>query len=235
MNMRISDFKGITKRSIATVDSIENVFGDYYIAKLIPQEGLVWLPGEHGVFTIPGRKTEGKKWRAFSVASIPEEGFLMIGTRTGTRISGFKKQLIGLENGDELNLRGPFGWFLLRDDYSPLVMIAGGVGITPIRALLMELGKGNNREVEVVYSSGPGYLFEDEIKLIAEKDPRIKLNFMKGRDETREKIYEITKRFKSDAYYYVSGNPKMVKETKNLIKGEGIKGGRVINDPFYGY
>lgn len=232
--MKISDFKGLLKKSEVIVESVSNPFDDYYVVMMNVAEGMSWRPGEHGVFTLPDFKIDGKKWRAFSIASIPEEKFLIIGTRSGENISEFKKQLIALKKGDKIGLRGPFGWFVLKDRKSPLVLIAGGVGITPIRGILKELEKENIRQVEIIYSSREGYLFEDELKQIAEKDERVNLNLTRSREETQDKIGEIAKRFKNDAYYYVSGNPKMIKGTKKQILGEGVKGGRIINDPFYG-
>jgi len=232
--MKFSHFKGIFKKTSLTVDSVKNPFGDYYVARLLPKDKLTWKAGEHGVFSLPGHNVEGKKTRVFSLASIPEEGYLTIGTRIGKKASGFKEKLIGLKKGDEMNSRGPFGWFLLRDETSPVVMIAGGVGITPIRALLKEMEKGNERQVEVVYSSGNGFLFEEEIKAIAEKDPGIKLHFTKSREETGEAVGEIAKRLKNKAYYYVSGNPKAIRHIKKGIACQGVSRGRIINDPFYG-
>ncbi len=233
--MKISDLKGLLKKSEVIVESVENPFDDYYLVRMNAAKGMSWRPGEHGIFTLPDFKIDGKKWRAFSIASIPEEGFLIIGTRIGERISGFKKQLISLKKGDKIGLRGPFGWFLLKDRTSPLVLIAGGVGITPVRAILKEIEKGNIRKVEIIYSSRERYLFEDDLKQIAKKDERVNLNLTASREETREKIGEIAKQFKNNAYYYVSGNTKMINETKKNILREGIDKKRIISDPFLGY
>ena len=87
----------------------------------------------------PDAMYRGKKWRAFSVASVPEEGYILIGTRTHGNISSFKENLIGMSAGDKVKVIGPFGWLVKKDDTSPIVFIAGGVGITPVRALIKQL------------------------------------------------------------------------------------------------
>jgi len=233
--MKLSDLKGLLKKSELEVESVENPFGDYYILKLKNNEGMTWRAGEHGIFTLPNNSVEGKKWRAFSVASIPEEGVMMIGTRIGEKISSYKKNLTSLKKNDKVSVRGPFGWFYLQDDTTHLVMIASGVGITPIRALLKELEKGNNRQVDIIYAAEKYYLFEEEIKLMVAKDPKINLNFTESTEETQAEIKAITKQLGNGAYYYISGSPNMIKSTKKLIQSEGVKGKQILNDPFFGY
>ncbi|EDP68713.1 hypothetical protein CAT7_11015 [Carnobacterium sp. AT7] len=40
------------------------------------------------------KKIEGRKYRLFSAAFIPEEGVILVGTRTGKEISSFKQSLL---------------------------------------------------------------------------------------------------------------------------------------------
>ena len=108
----------------------------HYTVKLKNDTGLTWVPGEHGIFTLPSKKIEGRKYRLFSIASIPEEGFILLGTRTGKEISSFKQALLTMKPNEKVALRGPFGWLKIQDETSPIVMFANGVGIALIRALL---------------------------------------------------------------------------------------------------
>ena len=68
--MKLKDFKGIFNKSTFSVISVENKNGDYYQIDMKPEEGTFWNPGDHGIFTIPNKKFKGKKYRAFSVASV---------------------------------------------------------------------------------------------------------------------------------------------------------------------
>jgi ferredoxin-NADP reductase len=235
MTMKLSDFKGIRNKSVATVASVSNPYGDYHTIQLKPAENTKWRPGEHGIFKLPGKRVEGKKWRAFSVASIPEEGVMMIGTRTGQMPSSFKQALIRLKKGDKVSVRGPFGWFTLQDETSPLVLIASGVGITPIRALLKTLENDTGRDVHVVYASRDFHLFGDEIDAMAEHNDRIKLAKTVSANATAEKVDALVSELGAKAYYYVSGSRKAIKSIKARIKGGGVEGKRIINDPFFGY
>lgn len=92
--MKLSDFKGLFNKSILKVKKINNPYKDYYEIYLTPGVNTSWKPGDHGIFRLPNNKVEGKKWRAFSVASIPEENIIILGTRTGNKVSSFKQELI---------------------------------------------------------------------------------------------------------------------------------------------
>ncbi len=233
--MKLSNFKGLKNKSKATVISVENVSADYWVVKLKPENGVVWQAGEHGVFTLHDKDVSGKKWRAFSVASIPEEGFMMIGTRTGKVVSSFKKNLASLKKGDIVNVRGPFGWFLLQDEDSPVVLVAGGVGITPVRALIKEMEKAKTRDTNLVYSSNDHHLFKEDIEKAAASNEKLKINLTRTADETQLALKEIVKEKGNKAFYYISGNTKMIKSIKKFLKAHNIKGNRIINDPFFGY
>lgn len=68
--MKLADFKGLFKKSILTVESIENLHGDYYEIKLKPQAGFSWSPGEHGIFKLPNNKVEGKNGGRFQLHQL---------------------------------------------------------------------------------------------------------------------------------------------------------------------
>lgn len=233
--MKISDFKGILKKSTLTIVSVENNYGDYYQVKMALETGFTWSPGEHGIFTLPNRQVEGKKWRAFSVASIPEEGVMIIGTRTGREPSSFKKELISMKKGEEVYIRGPFGWFKVQDSFSPIVMVAGGVGITPIRSLMKQLENDSSRPVELVYASSDYHLFGDEIQAISLANQKITIHKTYSGEETKETLASLIDKYKGEAYYFVSGSKLFNRGIKKQIVDTGVKGNRVIRDPFVGY
>ncbi len=233
--MKLSDFKGLFKRSIAYIEDIENPFGNYYIIKLKTDKGLTWRAGEHGIFKLIEQPVTGKKWRPFSVASIPEEGYMLIGIKLRDTISSYKKALINMKTGDKVRITGPFGWFTLQDEISPIVLIAGGIGVTPIRALLKDVEKENKREVEVIYTSSDFHLFENDIKTIQEKDAKINLYMLNNKEETQQEIQKAASKYGNNAYYYISGSQKVIKSVKRLLKSQSIKSKRMINDPFFGY
>ena len=232
--MKLRDFKGVFKTQTVEFISAENVKDDYYIINIQKPKELTWRPGEHGIFSMPNNKVEGKKWRAFSIASIPNEDVILLGTRTGRDMSSFKRNLINMKKGDKIKLRGPFGWFTIQDETSPLVMIALGVGITPIRALLKEVEHKKDRIVDLLYSADY-FLFKEDIDEIIDHKESFNVDYESSVQGTKIKIVEKAVEFGNDAYYYVSGPQEVIKAVQKQLIENGIEKKRIIFDPFLGY
>ena len=74
--------------------------------------------------------------RGFSISSAPCEDVIQITTRL--RDTAFKRSLQRLPLGTTMKLEGPFGDFQLHHAQRPAVLLAGGIGITPFRSILVE-------------------------------------------------------------------------------------------------
>lgn len=108
--------------------------------------------------------------RIFSIASAPERAIgdepqLTIGMRTPSGGSSFKAALARLEPGTQIAATQVSGEFVLpRSAAIPLVMLAGGIGITPFASQLASLtARGEQRDiVVVVIASTPGEMLYRE-------------------------------------------------------------------------
>ena len=227
--------KGMFRKSEAEVISVENPAEDYYVVKLKTEPGVTWMPGEHAMYRLPSKNVEGVDYRIFSIASIPKEGFMLLGTRAGEQISSFKKELISMQQGEKVFITGPFGWFRIRDNVSPLVLFASGVGITPIRSLLKQLENDTGRPVEIVYASSSYYLFEEEIKEIVQNNLIMSLHKTVTAEETQEKMEQLAAIYGNAAYYYISGSPAVLESIRCLLQAKGIKNNHIIDDTLKGY
>jgi ferredoxin-NADP reductase len=78
--------------------------------------------------------------RAFSIASAPSENYLMVATRM--RDTAFKRVAKACPIGTEFQVGGPFGNLVLhRNAARVAVLLAGGIGITPFRSMVVEAAK----------------------------------------------------------------------------------------------
>ncbi len=184
---------------------------------------------------LPGHPSIKGQNRIFSIASIEDEGVMLFGTRTGKEASDFKKVLLNLKPGDEVSIQGAFGWFRIRDEHSPIVLFAGGVGITQVRAVVKELANNQNRRIDIVFSSQDYYLFGDEIQEIADKNPSMTLYKVSSPEETQSRLAEFAEKYGDQAYYYMSASPRVVESVSKLLRSKGIAGKRLIDDTMRGY
>ncbi len=81
-----------------------------------------------------------KTTRYFTIASAPFEQRVTLTTRFATeRRSSFKRALRELPIGAAVEAEGPSGNFVVKVPEVDRVFIAGGIGITPYRAILLDL------------------------------------------------------------------------------------------------
>lgn len=227
--------KGMTRRTVATVVSIENPQEDYYVITLKPAGGFSWNAGEHVMLRLPDHKEIRNEYRMLSIASIQQEGLLLFGTRTGKKTSAFKKVLLSLKPGSPVLVQGAFGWFRVRDEHSPIVLFAGGVGVTPVRALVRELAQSRTRPIHIVYSSSDFYLFGDEIQAVADNNPSMSLYRVSTPEETQACLTKLAVQYGNQAYYYMSASPAVIDSVAKLLRSKGVSGSRLIDDTMRGY
>lgn len=101
--------------------------------RLAPSSRLRWLPGQY----VDVLLADGKR-RAFSIALAPHLGpqlELHVRQVAGGGFTSFVFD--GLKIGDSLRIEGPLGTFVPREDSErPMILMAGGAGFAPIKALV---------------------------------------------------------------------------------------------------
>ncbi len=116
--------------------------------------------------------------RCYSISSAPEaSGYLEISVKRQGRVSGLLHATV--RPGSHLMVRPPAGRFVYpaRDD-RPLVLVAGGVGITPLVSMLRHAAATEpGRPVTLLYSArGRDELaFADELGWLARRHPQVRV------------------------------------------------------------
>ncbi len=94
-----------------------------------------------------------KHW--FTLSSSPSEELLAITTkRASNRGSTFKQTLFSLKPGASVIVSEPMGDFVLPIDTAiPLLLVVGGLGVTPVRSMIKWLSDTNEqRDIQIIYS-----------------------------------------------------------------------------------
>ena len=129
--------------------------------------------------------------RSYSIASPPEDKYLMF---TVERIEGGEVSPYltdELRVGDRVELRGPIGGHFVwnagdvKNDGSPLFLVAGGSGIAPLMAMIRHRANSANKvSARLLYSSRS---YEDVIY-------REELDRLAGNDSSLSVIHTLTRR-----------------------------------------
>lgn len=209
---------------------------DNYSFTFKSKSPINWKAGQHGIFNFKGEKLDGRNFRPFSVASSPSEKIITIATRIGENPSEFKAKLKSMEIGDSIFLRGPSGRFFVSDYNKNIAMIAGGIGITPMRSILKDLEyKDIKGEIRLFYiDSKKEYVFKDELDKIKSKNPKIDIIFLEDRKSLNHSLSKYIDKYKNSSLYFISGSPNMVKEIQVKLKKTGIKRKNIVKDSFRG-
>ena len=171
---------------------------------------------------------------AISVSSLSED-HLEYSIRG---VGALTKELCKLEAGQMLGIRGPYGqgWPLERLKGNPLVLIAGGIGIAPLRSVLASIqNSGEFSSVDLYYGarSPTDMLFLNEFQSLAE---RKKLNLHLSVDRADEHwqggVGVITRSLRRTtlpygAQYLMCGPEVMMKACLQLLVQTGVSSSQI--------
>ncbi len=118
------------------------------------------------------------------------------------------------------------GDFTVNDNSTkPLLFIAAGSGITPIRSIITQLLAQNNNNTNIdlmYYARNNKHLFREELEYHQEKYPQFYVRFINSNTEGRININHLARDYKSKKAY-ICGPGSMIENTVELLKKNGIE------------
>lgn len=216
----------------------EHIVGDVYSYSFQSDSDVAWRAGQHGLLELklPSGKTAR---RMFSLSSAPSEQKITVTTHwRGNQASDYKKALWALESGDTAKMRGPVGSMYIRDNSAQNVLIAGGIGITPFRSILQEAAIcGHDLRGALLYANrdASSVAFKAELDELATQLPHVTIDYITSPQAITEHTISQASGGGGDAMYYLSGPPKMIRDSKKLLKSMGVPTRNIKSDPFMGY
>ena len=232
--INFGDFLPIFKTHRLTLLYKKHEAGDIYSFVFKLHGKADWKAGQHVALLIEHEKM-AHFFRPFSLASTPSED-VMISTRITDQPSKFKKALSTMQPGQLAAMRGPIGSFYIKDQ-RPVLFIAGGIGITPFRALIkdsLDHPECAPAHINLLYIDDHGHFaYLDELKQFATASD-VTIALLTSREELKAQISDYTHQHANKARYYVSGSPGMVKAMQATLKAKGIRAAQIVTDTFLG-
>ena len=210
-----------------------------------------FIPGQFIDITLlnpPETDLEGNT-RGFSIASAPDEDFIMVATRL--RDTAFKRVLRSVPLGTEVQIEGPFGNLKLHNDKSrAAVVLTGGIGITPFRSILLHAAKKKlPHRILLFYANRrpEDAAFLDELQKLEKENPNYKLIACMAEMEKSQRSWSgerglinpalLEKYLKElqSPVYYITGPPAMVKAMHTMLSDAGVDDDNIRIEEFAGY
>ena len=202
-----------------------------------------YLPGQFVIVSIQSKGISPEP-HPFTLSSTPtRSGYLQLIVRES---GDWTRHITRLAEGDRVYIQGPFGRFshLLAHREREIIMIAGGIGITPMLSMMRFMAdRQDQRAITLIWSnrSRDHMVYPDELKELGKKLTgfRSVLIFTGVSDEwlsteglNLDKLQSILKGCSNNASIFVCGPEQMMVQVKNDLKRIGFQSRSIHTETF---
>lgn len=227
--MGLHDVRLLARRSVAP---------DIQEVTFTRPDGFRFVAGQYVQLGVPRllRRDPRGRSRVFSLVSATDDETLSVAFRQSG--SGFKSTLADLPLGSPLRLEGPHGHTTFRPGLGrPLVLIAGGVGITAFLSMLRlarDAGHPHPIDLIAVNRSPDVAPYRSLVRDLT--GTRGLRSVDVDRAKLPDTLRALTRRHGDESLWIVSGPPGMAATTHHLLaRGLGIEEHRLHGDAYVGY
>jgi ferredoxin-NADP reductase/Na+-translocating ferredoxin:NAD+ oxidoreductase RnfD subunit len=223
---------------------------DTYAFAFDKQKDFRFAPGQYMEWTLPHKNADSRgNRRYFSISSSPTENEISMTVKFYDKPSSYKKELLSLSNNKQIVAAQVAGDFTLPKNLkTPLVFIAGGVGIAPFRSMTQYIiDKNLTMDVILLYTNRTkdDILYQDVFDKATASGVKTIYNLTDTQNVppdwqgstgyvTDEKIKQLIPDYKN-RFYYLSGPQLMVQNFEDVLLKTGIPKEQIKTDFFPGY
>lgn len=192
---------------------------------------------------------DGKPWArsAYSIANsaieVMETGIVELAIK---RAGTFTERVFTLQEGDAVNLQGPFGAFVFDQDAPRSIFLAGGIGITPLRSMIREaLRCGYGGQLFLLYScrAQEELAYVEELQALDQQSDRFRFLPICTREEEGSQWGGLRGHITNDlldqeipsfegAVCYLCGPLNFMEAMKKVLQEKGVPKGNIRMERF---
>ncbi|MBT2687947.1 NO-inducible flavohemoprotein [Bacillus sp. ISL-47] len=173
-----------------------DVITSFYFSPVNGGEIADYLPGQYISVKLNIQGEEYTHIRQYSLSDSPEKSYYRISVKKeeGTnekpegKISNYLHNEV--KEGDQIEISAPAGEFVLEQTDKPIVLLSGGVGITPMLSMLRHIDASDlSNETTFIHAAinGNVHAFAEDIKNIEENNQLVKAYFCYEKPSEKDK------------------------------------------------
>jgi predicted ferric reductase len=227
------------------VSNVEPAGKDVYSIDVQPCDGQILdhIPGQFAFIT-PVSVNVPKEEHPFTISSTPSRpDTLQFVIRS---LGDWTSKISRLKAGETMFIDGPYGLFshMISSERHPIIMIAGGIGITPMLSMLRYMADvDDSRRILLIWSNRTKehIVFPEEFKALEQRLQHFHIIHLITRDSEgknqigrldQNRLERLLKGWRRTSNIFICGPLEMMKEMTRAVKNIGFSSARVYKEDF---
>ena len=215
------------EEALFTIDRIRHLTESTYVLRFSRNE-MKFNPGQHLVLGLPG-STELREYSIYSGSG--EESLEVLIKEVDEGI--VSRQLKNIQQGDPLEVRGPYGFFLNPSSHpeeNGSLFISSGTGIAPFHSYVKTFPEADYKLIHGVRTMDEAYDLEDYQR------ERVTVCTSRGdRGDFHGRLTDYLLEAELDLHrnVYLCGNSSMIFDAMDILRARGIPQNQIFTEVYF--
>ncbi len=227
----LGGWRGSREFVVDRIDKESEVISSFYLK---PADGGALMPFKAGQYTCLLANVNGEEIRRnYSLSDAPNKPYYRISVKREShgQMSNYLHKQVNV--GDSVRLLAPSGEFVLSETNRPLMLVTGGVGITPAISMLNDV-VASGRKVDFIHAaiSGDTHAFKEHVDELAKQYKNVTPHYVYNEPKEHDTPHEtgfiseqlLGQKLPADKnvdFYFLGPKPFMA-AMRNLARSLGI-------------